>query len=270
MELPRELLALAFEHLDVESILAASLVCVEWYHVSNQPPVWKRKCKEGVKKAQWKALQLLKEQEGLSWKETYQYTVHLFPESAILGAAEKKALGEWLGDSAPFWRLRYRASRDGFSHKRFHELCDDVGPTVCIGITHAEPKSYVYGGYNPSSWKLNSKPSDPTDEDPHNRTFIFSMHNPHGICPVRMFPKRTGRSQAWCYSPSYGPLFGTGYDLGMMNHPYGHDDSAWCRLGTAYPVPEQYKGNPHHFLAPTREFKLDEMEVYTLQMPNPQ
>jgi hypothetical protein len=67
----------------------------------------------------------------------------------------------------------------------------------------------VFGGYNPKSWSVGSR-------DPELRhspdAFIFSMINPPGKPPCRMFPTKDPRS-ACSSNSSYGPVWGNGYDL---------------------------------------------------------
>src|SRR4051794_20121283 len=54
-----------------------------------------------------------------------------FLETALLSAQHIKLLSQWYGAEAE-WRLCYRASRDGFPAKKFHELCDHKGETMVI------------------------------------------------------------------------------------------------------------------------------------------
>ncbi|KAL6055169.1 Basement membrane-specific heparan sulfate proteoglycan core protein [Balamuthia mandrillaris] len=233
-------------------------------------------CEQGVTKKEWRAFEQLKEQQGFSWKEAFKQTV-LFPDSTILDISDKFRLGKWLGPSAPLWRLRYKATQHGFHPKHFHELCDNVGPTVCIGVTYAPPampgpKRYVYGGYNPNSWSPNPKKKKQAANA--REAFIFSLRNPHGLCPVRMFP--TKGSQACHYSKLAGPLFGNGDDFGMMCAARGEKNKAWCRVGSermgsegkSYRVPKRYGGTPQLFFTGSEEFRMDDLEVYSLaKMP---
>ncbi|KAL6069808.1 NimA-related protein kinase 4 [Balamuthia mandrillaris] len=303
--LPRELLLLVFEHLDAKSIVASSLVCVELESgtsfqenrscgmyapsylcspcVTFKQTNRKQKCEQGVTKKEWRAFEQLKEQQGFSWKEAFKQTV-LFPDSTILDISDKFRLGKWLGPSAPLWRLRYKATQHGFHPKHFHELCDNVGPTVCIGVTYAPcqlhsqrpampgPKRYFYGGYNPNSWSPNPKKKKQAANA--REAFIFSLCNPHDLCPVRMFP--TKGSQACHYSKLAGPLFGNGDDFGMMCAARGEKNKAWCRVGSermgsegkSYRVPKRYGGIPQLFFTGSEEFRMDDLEVYSLaKMP---
>lgn len=44
----------------------------------------------------------------------------------ITGSADPRVV------TATKWRLLYRATRDGFKAKKFHELCDEQGPTLTV------------------------------------------------------------------------------------------------------------------------------------------
>lgn len=46
-------------------------------------------------------------------------------------------------------KLLYRGSRDGFTHKAFHSLCDNQGPTIILIRSSQEQ---VFGGYASVSW----------------------------------------------------------------------------------------------------------------------
>jgi hypothetical protein len=52
------------------------------------------------------------------------------------------------------FKLLLRGSRDGFTPKKFHELCDYILCTVTfIKIKESEE---IVGGYNPLKWKSHS------------------------------------------------------------------------------------------------------------------
>src|SRR5438034_3195023 len=52
------------------------------------------------------------------------------------------------------FKLLLKGSRDGFTPKKFHELCDDIPYTVTfIKVKGTEE---IIGGYNPSIWKSHS------------------------------------------------------------------------------------------------------------------
>ena len=48
------------------------------------------------------------------------------------------------------YELLYRGTRDRFKAEKFHELCDNQGPTLCLMKTSYD---YVCGGFASESWK---------------------------------------------------------------------------------------------------------------------
>ena len=56
-------------------------------------------------------------------------------------------LQQWLGDKCK-WNLCYRASRDGWSARNFHQNCDDKGPTVVL----IKVNQFIFGGYTDQNW----------------------------------------------------------------------------------------------------------------------
>ncbi|EXX59806.1 hypothetical protein RirG_185720 [Rhizophagus irregularis DAOM 197198w] len=66
------------------------------------------------------------------------------------------------------FNLLLRGSRDGFSPKKFHELCGNKpNTTTFIKVRETEE---ILGGYNPSKWKSSDSYSQPC-------SFIFSFKN---------------------------------------------------------------------------------------------
>ena len=49
------------------------------------------------------------------------------------------------------FKLLFRGSRDGFSSKEFHEICDNRSRTVTFA--KVLDSSEILGGYNPIKWK---------------------------------------------------------------------------------------------------------------------
>src|ERR1044072_1360457 len=69
------------------------------------------------------------------------------------------------------FELLYRGSRDGFTNKRFHEICDNRPHTLTI--IKVKNSKEILGGYNPITWQdggCNSYNSFST-----NKSFIFSF-----------------------------------------------------------------------------------------------
>ena len=114
-------------------------------------------------------------------------------------------------------KLLYRASENAFSSTKFHELCDDEGPTIAIIESNW---GNIFGGYTTKSWK---KDDDDyyfgmykTDEN----AFLFMIKSNDGAiqkqCPLilEMRDKKEEKSKCAIYCDSrYGPTFGSGHDI---------------------------------------------------------
>ena len=72
--------------------------------------------------------------------------------SKVLSRADRVQLQRWLQkDQGPAEaKLLYRASRDGRKLQRFHELCDNKGPTVVLAKSKG---GHIFGGYAEMSWR---------------------------------------------------------------------------------------------------------------------
>ncbi|RGB37310.1 hypothetical protein C1646_757077 [Rhizophagus diaphanus] len=91
--------------------------------------------------------------------------------------------------------------KNGFTPKKFHELCDDILSTVTfIKIKETEE---IIGGYNPLKW-------DTSDEDKWGETkdsFIFSFKNKDNF-KESILSRVNDASQALYYGNYFGPTFG--------------------------------------------------------------
>ncbi|KAI9205858.1 uncharacterized protein BJ171DRAFT_499918 [Polychytrium aggregatum] len=100
---------------------------------------------------------------------------YVSPKSEIISrTVEKKLLESYL--PAHNLVLLYRASRDGFEAARFHQLCDNKGPTLCVvKSTTGE----IGGGYTEIGWKSNNPSqlgqASETAEKMDPNAFLFSV-----------------------------------------------------------------------------------------------
>ncbi|EXX72712.1 uncharacterized protein OCT59_025337 [Rhizophagus irregularis] len=95
------------------------------------------------------------------------------------------------------FELLLRGSRDGFTPKKFHELCDDKPNTVTfIKVKGADE---IVGGYNPITWK-----SSGTGKT--NDSFIFSFTNKNFKDAI--ISDVINANRAIHYGTNSGPYFG--------------------------------------------------------------
>lgn len=89
-------------------------------------------------------------------------------------------LSQWIGKDSQFIRL-YKLSRDGGSAKKFHDLCDNKGPTVTI---YYNTDNKVYGGYLSDSWRTFR-----SDYWTDNVAFLYKLYTTGNWKPLR-FPHK--------------------------------------------------------------------------------
>jgi len=177
-----------------------------------------------------------------------------FKDSSVLTSDQCQILMNWLGDTwAPkeanlFPCLLYRASRNGWAASDFHARCDNRGPTLTV----VKSGNCTFGGYTEQSWAGSG------GHRKAPRSFLFSLVNPSGLPPTRM-PLIAGQEEYAIYcSSSYGPIFGSGYDLYISKAP----DSIDCStiLNNTYQCPTGQDTTT--FLAGNQNFTVSEMEVF--------
>jgi len=107
---------------------------------------------------------------------------------------------EWLSQNQ--FSLIYKAKRDGFAAKDFHDICDEFQGTLTV-IKSKE--GHLFGGFTSLSWAGEHT----TKEDPS--AFLFTLTNPHGIPPTKYSIKKYSQSGIVCDQDScaaFGNHFG--------------------------------------------------------------
>jgi hypothetical protein len=98
------------------------------------------------------------------------------------------------------FKLLLRGSRDGFTPKRFHELCDNIPHTVTfIKVKGTEE---IIGGYNPLIWKSSNKVEYGITKD----SFIFSFKSKNNFKNLILSHVKN-MDYALLYHNSCGPTF---------------------------------------------------------------
>ena len=98
-----------------------------------------------------------------------------------------------------------------------------------------------------------------------SKAFLFSLVNMPGLTPVKLFQNAlhsSGRYSIYSCS-SYGPTFGGGNDIYIASYASSSSKS-YSNLGYTYRSPpgHSYSSSSHSFLAGSRSFKPDEVEVF--------
>jgi hypothetical protein len=145
--------------------------------------------------------------------------------------------------------LLYRASRDGFEAKAFHQACDGRGPTICL---FKSDKNKTFGGYSDKSWfsQICFKMS--------KGSFLFSVDNKKKLKLFRNYDK------ALFFNKNCGPCFGEDIIIGdTANEPKS------CRsfVGRSYETCEGYFESleAQKSLTGFPAFSLVDYEVYVVR-----
>jgi hypothetical protein len=160
--------------------------------------------------------------------------------------------------------LLYRGTRDGFGSNEFHSKCD--GHSNTLTIYRAGESEFIFGGFTSVSWDSSN------DYKPDPNAFLFSLANRDNI-PLKMKINPYMHKYAiYCHSEC-GPSFGNGYDIRIANNSNTMNSSS--NLGFTYKhyqyeqmrqtneaTYRTYIDMYRTFLAGSREFQLDEIEVY--------
>ena len=113
------------------------------------------------------------------------------------------------------FKLLYRASDNAYCHRKFHKLCDDQGPTICIIKSNA---GNIFGGYTSKSWYI------PENQDEYffkpvtdQHAFLFLIKsNDESIknkLPTIIEMMEGRENGAICCGTDYGPTFGMGHEI---------------------------------------------------------
>jgi len=233
-------------------------------------------------------------EERQDWELQSWLQISLNPASNCLSRMHQQQLCTWLKDARDKahdnldvkLELLYRASRDGWDALKFHSMCDNKGSTVTVikslkislNVTEEEDKKeemdekeddeeedeeeeeiiqapdtlecYIFGGYADASWKSTDLNS------PSPNAFLFSLHNPSGLGPVKMPLLNRGDASALRFHPALGPSFGRDLRVsdGANTNYKSYSNVQKFRLPTGQ--------SGHEFFTGSQLFKAEEVEVF--------
>ncbi|CAG8766133.1 16252_t:CDS:1, partial [Gigaspora margarita] len=164
-----------------------------------------------------------------------QKRVSAYPfDSKIIDAKDATLIATWIDNKQgmpyhfkeiPFkFECIYRASEESFSINKFHENCDNKGPTVVI--IKVRNSGEIIGGYNPLDWrsvKLTNNENRLLPSNIYNnyrcktsKSFIFSLLSfSKGAIPRLSRISTKNEAIIWCNNK--GPCFGS-QDLWIQNN----------------------------------------------------
>ena len=147
-------------------------------------------------------------------------------------------------------KLIFRASRDGFRFEKFHQLCDEKGPTVTLVKSQ---KGFFFGGFNTISWSSRVGKYKPAEG---NFLFSLTQKSKHEIYQNSQY--------AVYLTKDYGPRFGGGADLHISTN-CNQNESSYSNLGHTYKSPYQYDTDKSkNYLAGSYNFRVEDYEVFSI------
>ena len=97
-----------------------------------------------------------------------------------------------------------------------------------------------------------------------DKAFIFTLKNRHGIEPSKFMKKKDSEEAIYC-DPYYGPMFGSGEDIGIFDNC--NDEGGWTNYGYgSYECKNSLKKSLFvNTAGPDQQnnFKVSDYEVFT-------
>lgn len=163
-----------------------------------------------------------------------KYNEFNFIESAV-----RKALGK----NIKYYRLIFRASRNGYRAENFHENCDGKNNTI---VFIQARNGRRFGGFTEAKWdKSNGYKSG-------EHGFLFSLDN------KEIYYNKKNDYDIYCYSDK-GPAFGGGHDL-FIDDNCNKDNENYDYSDHSYNTGKKYA------LAGSKYFYVEDYEVYQLDL----
>jgi len=159
-----------------------------------------------------------------------------------------KLLRNWINPNRNIKsELLYRLSRDGKEISKFHELCDDKGPTLTLFQIDDGNKG---GIYTPLSWDIKS--SSKKDKE----TFMFNLNK------NEIYKKISDNILSIFCKKEYGPWT---YNFGFKNNSMKKINHNGLDINEAY---EKGCNILHNDLNKTKAFDVAEVEIYKIILDN--
>ena len=132
--------------------------------------------------------------------------------------------------------LLFTASEHQFNAKKFHEFCDNKGPTLTI--IHND-KNHVFGGYCTESWSTSNADENDYIDDP--TAFLYVIRP---TCKSYGLFSKKRSDKALMYGKDWGPLYGKHNDVWISTECNTHNNNG-CN-----PRPATFNVNPEELIGP--------------------
>jgi hypothetical protein len=152
--------------------------------------------------------------------------------------------------------LLWRGSQDGFGVRDFHSRCDGHPNTLTLIL---DTDGNVFGGYTPVEWE--SPVSWRCKCDDREKSFLFTLKNPHNTA-ARRFPLKSGCKERAIYcDATRGPAFGSPGDIRIHDNCNANTDS-FSDLGNTYLNDTRVNGKVA--FTGGLHFTVEEIEVFEI------
>lgn len=166
-------------------------------------------------------------------------------------ASDISMLRKWVAEKAkPNFKLLYRGSKDGFTANAFHTKCNNKGPTVVLIRSNY---GKIFGAFTDKDWHSSNAYANTSN------SFLFSIDK-KGKYPLKAGNESTAQ---YCYS-TYGPTFGGGHDFYICDN-CNTANSNYSNFPYSYNCPDYVNNGSSNYLAGAYNFKVEEIEVYSVQ-----
>jgi hypothetical protein len=143
--------------------------------------------------------------------------------------------------------------------ERFHELCDNQGPTLTFVRANY---GYIFGGFNPVGWQNSFSYSESSE------AYLFSVSDTKGRkpakCPVKQQKTQFAIKQNGdTYSPAFGEANTSDLFIAFKNPA-----QSYSNLGNCYSMPKGMEQlDASEFLAGRKDdWLIEEIEVWAVNI----
>jgi hypothetical protein len=151
------------------------------------------------------------------------------------------------------FEILWRGSSDGFKVKEFHRRCDGHKNTVTVIL---DTEGNIFGGFTPVEWE-SGEPHYKADNT--QKSFLFTVKNPHNIPRRRFMLKEDKKSRAIFCCTERGPYFRGGL---LISDNCNINMESWTQLGDSYPNDTGLDKN--EFFTGSYHFQVKEIEVFEI------
>lgn len=158
-------------------------------------------------------------------------------------------------------KLLYRASEQNFDGEKFHELCDNKGPTLILIRSHL---GKIFGGFANASWNNNG------EDIFAPKSFVFSLSHLTKHRLLKGKEEVALRGSKVKNGPIFGGGSGTIWDI-CLKDKCDKNKESHSELGISYELPvmvEPKSNEAKSYLAGAAEFSIEEYEVFEVKKEN--